>query len=92
MNWTDEQLAVLDHPLGAHAVVRAAPGAGKTTTLVGRVKRLLETVAPGTIRVVMFNKAVQQTFTERLGRGLKTTCFQRPLTAQIARPSRAACP
>lgn len=76
MNWTDEQLAVLDHPLGAHAVVRAAPGAGKTTTLVGRVKRLLETVAPGTIRVVMFNKAVQQTFTERLGvKAVKVSTF-----------------
>ncbi|MFZ5479342.1 MAG: ATP-dependent helicase [Myxococcota bacterium] len=68
MDWTDEQLAVLDHPLDAHAVVRAAPGAGKTTTLVGRVRRLLERgVSPSRIRVVMFNRSVQETFTARLG-------------------------
>lgn len=66
--WTAEQLAVLQHPAGAHAVVRAAPGAGKTTTLVGRVRHLLEAGEdPRGIRVVMFNRAVQQTFAARLG-------------------------
>ncbi len=67
IHWTAEQQTVLDHPLDLHAVVRAAPGAGKTTTLVGRVQRLLEQVNPGAIRVVMFNKAVQETFVQRLG-------------------------
>jgi hypothetical protein len=42
VQWTDEQRAILDHPAGAHAVVRAVPGAGKTTTLVARVVRLCE--------------------------------------------------
>jgi DNA helicase-2/ATP-dependent DNA helicase PcrA len=67
MDWTPEQLAILDHGLDAHAVVRASPGAGKTTTLVGRVARLVARgVAPGAIRVVMFNKSIQETFVERL--------------------------
>lgn len=66
--WTDEQRAILDHPIaGAHAVVRAVPGAGKTTTLVGRVVRLVERgVDPERVRVVMFNKSIQQTCAARL--------------------------
>ena len=66
--WTDEQRAILDHPTtGAHAVVRAVPGSGKTTTLVGRVVRLCEQgVDPTRIRVVMFNKSIQQTCAARL--------------------------
>ncbi len=67
MDWTPEQRAILEHPLDAHAVVRAVPGAGKTTTLVGRVVRLCEQgVDPARIRVVMFNKAIQTTFEARL--------------------------
>ena len=66
--WTDEQRAILDHPAtGAHAVVRAVPGSGKTTTLVGRVVRLCEQgVDPTRIRVVMFNRSIQQTCAARL--------------------------
>lgn len=77
MQWTDEQLAVLDHRADAHAVVRAAPGAGKTTTLVARVARLIERgVDPASVRVVMFNRAVQETFAGRLGsRAVKVTTF-----------------
>ena len=80
MNWTAEQRRILDHPPGHHAVVRAAPGAGKTTTLVGRVCRLLERGAsPRRIRVVMFNRSIQQTFEARLAdagvRGVRVTTF-----------------
>jgi DNA helicase-2/ATP-dependent DNA helicase PcrA len=66
--WTDEQREILDHPVtGAHAVVRAVPGSGKTTTLVARVVRLCERgVDPARIRVVMFNKSIQQTCAARL--------------------------
>lgn len=67
MEWTPEQRAVLDHAPGAHAVVRAVPGAGKTTTLVGRVTRLRELgVEPSRIRVVMFNRSIQEAFVARL--------------------------
>lgn len=80
VQWTDEQVAILDHPLDEHAVVRAVPGAGKTTTLVGRVHRLLERgVRPGDVRVVMYNKSIQETFQHRLARdgveGVKVTTF-----------------
>ncbi|MDP2309904.1 MAG: ATP-dependent helicase [Pseudomonadota bacterium] len=80
MEWTPEQRAVIDHPLDAHAVVRAVPGAGKTTTLVGRVARLCEQgVDPARIRVVMYNKAIQEHFVSRLGaagvEGVRVTTF-----------------
>ena len=77
--WTPEQAAIIGHPLGAHALVHAAPGAGKTTTLVGRVARLVAQADVARIRVVMFNKAIQETFAERLERagisGVKVTTF-----------------
>jgi len=79
MDWTPEQTAILGHPLDAHALVHAAPGAGKTTTLVGRVARLAEQVGGERMRVVMFNKAIQETFAARLARagisGVKVTTF-----------------
>ncbi len=80
MDWTPEQRAVIDHPLDAHAVVRAVPGAGKTTTLVGRVGALVARgVAPARIRVVMYNKAIQEHFVERLAatgiEGVRVTTF-----------------
>lgn len=79
MDWTSEQTAIIRHPLGAHALVHAAPGAGKTTTLVGRVAWLAERADLERVRVVMFNKAIQETFSERLERagisGVKVTTF-----------------
>lgn len=78
--WTAEQRAILDHPSGGHALVRAVPGAGKTTTLVGRVVRLCERgVLPRRIRVVMFNRAIEESFRERLAglgiRGVRVNTF-----------------
>ncbi|MEZ4450824.1 MAG: ATP-dependent helicase [Nannocystaceae bacterium] len=65
--WTAEQRAILDHPSDAHALVRAVPGAGKTTTLVGRVARLCQRGAdPRRIRVVMFNRAIADECRARL--------------------------
>lgn len=79
MDWTPEQRAIIDHPPGAHALVHAVPGAGKTTTLIGRVTRLVERAEGERIRVVMFNKAIQETFVARLEgagiSGVKVTTF-----------------
>ena len=80
MRYTPEQRAILEHPAGSHAVVRAVPGSGKTTTLVGRVLRLCEEgTAPGRIRVVMFNKSIQRSFEQRLQdaeiSGVRVTTF-----------------
>ena len=80
MHWTAEQRAILQHPLDAHALVHAVPGAGKTTTLVGRVTQLhAQGQDPARLRVVMFNKAIQETFAARLAaagvEGVKVTTF-----------------
>ncbi|MBK7830728.1 ATP-dependent helicase [Nannocystis sp.] len=79
MHWTPER-AILAHPLDAHALVHAVPGAGKTTTLVGRVTELhAQGLDPRRLRVVMFNKAIQETFAARLAAagvdGVKVTTF-----------------
>ena len=68
---TQEQRMIIEHS-GSHALVKAVPGSGKTTTLVKRVQRLLQKgVKPEQILVLMYNKAAQVSFTEKLKLVLK---------------------
>ncbi|HFL2826796.1 TPA: UvrD-helicase domain-containing protein, partial [Pseudomonas aeruginosa] len=43
--YTKEQLQVIEHA-GAHAIVAAVAGSGKTETLIGRVRHLLRDISP----------------------------------------------
>ena len=65
---TDEQLKVINHPIGLHAKVLAVAGSGKTTTMVERVKHLVlnENVNPGQIQVLMFNRMASDDFSYKL--------------------------
>src|SRR4051794_31253191 len=67
---TPEQNAVVLHPLGSHARVLAVAGSGKTTTMVLRVKHLVEQygVNPASILILMFNKLAREQFREKLDR------------------------
>ncbi len=66
-SYTTEQQAVIEHPLDQHAKVIAVAGAGKSTTLIGRIQYLIDQgVSPEKIGVFMFNKSAQEEFTERL--------------------------
>ena len=58
---TDEQRAVVQHGTGP-AVVRAVPGAGKTTAMIHRIRHLVEErgVAPGRILASSFGRATVQ--------------------------------
>lgn len=68
---TQEQRMIIEHS-GSHALVKAVPGSGKTTTLVKRVQHLLKLgVKPKQILVLMYNKAAQVSFTEKLKLTLK---------------------
>lgn len=68
---TQEQRLIIEHN-GSHALVKAVPGSGKTTTLVKRVQRLLQNgVLPEQILVLMYNKAAQVSFLEKLNLTLK---------------------
>lgn len=65
--YTAEQLAVIHHNTHQHAKVIAVAGAGKSTTLIGRIVQLLEQgVAAEKIGVFMFNKSAQEEFSGRL--------------------------
>ena len=72
---TDEQRAVVEAPADAHLTVLAVAGSGKTTTMVHRLAELaLRGVKPQQMRAVMFNKAAQRAFEERLGKtGIDTS-------------------
>ena len=76
MTYTSEQKRVIEHD-GAHAIVAAVAGSGKTHTMVGRIAyQLANGVSPKRILVLMFNKSAQENFAGRLagqcaGKGLK---------------------
>lgn len=68
MQLTDEQKAVIAHPLGQHARVLAVAGSGKTTTMTYRVKHLIEqhNVPAYQIGLLMFNRLAREQFEMRL--------------------------
>lgn len=69
---TWEQKSIVAHESG-HALVKAVPGSGKTTTLVKRVERLVKTgVDRRAILILMYNKSAQQSFAEKLKVALKS--------------------
>lgn len=69
---TWEQKSIVSHEIG-HALVKAVPGSGKTTTLVKRVERLVKAgVDRRSILILMYNKSAQQSFTEKLKVALKS--------------------
>jgi len=66
---TDEQRTVVEAPGDAHLTVLAVAGSGKTTTMVHRLAELARRgVRPAHMRAVMFNKAAQRSFEERLAK------------------------
>lgn len=69
---TWEQTRVVRHDAG-HALIKAVPGSGKTTTLVKRVERLIKTgVEPGSILILMYNKSATVSFSDKLKLALKS--------------------
>lgn len=63
---TWEQRNVVCHVAG-HALVKAVPGSGKTTTLVKRVERLIRTgEEPSLILILTYNKSAAASFSEKL--------------------------
>lgn len=65
---TSEQLAVVHHPQGRHAHILAVAGSGKTSTLVYRVRHLVQEahVSRDAIQVLMFNRLARRQFSERM--------------------------
>lgn len=76
MEWTVEQQRIVEHGEG-HALVFAVAGSGKTTTLVGRVRHLINhgKVRPGRI--------LTTTFTREAGRSLREKLAEYPECAGV---------
>jgi superfamily I DNA/RNA helicase len=54
---TNEQQAILAHPVGSHARVLAGPGTGKSAALVALMDQLLGTENPPRIKLLTFTRA-----------------------------------
>ena len=67
---TEEQQAVIHHPLGRHARVLAVAGSGKSSTMAFRIQHLVQDchISPHAIRVLMFNRLARQQFRAHLDR------------------------
>ena len=72
---TDEQKAIIQHPLGSHARVLAVAGSGKTSTMVERIHHLVMEVGqdPKNIRIVMFNRLAREDFDKQLNQRILET-------------------
>lgn len=77
MDLTAEQQAAVAHQL-AHARIVAVAGAGKTATLTHYVAARLEAVDAGRVLILMYNRAAQQAFSQRL----RQLCAQ-PVLPQV---------
>lgn len=69
-----DQQAVIDNPDGARSVV-AGPGSGKSTTMVGMIRRLVaDGVSPSDIRAVTFSKEMATVLERKLNlKGVAST-------------------
>ena len=67
-NLTQEQEAVVHHPVGNHARVLAVAGSGKSTTLAHRIAYLIHSyqAPPNQIQVLMFNSLARKQFISHL--------------------------
>ena len=67
-NLTQEQEAVVHHPVGNHARVLAVAGSGKSTTLAHRIAYLIQSyqAPPNQIQVLMFNSLARKQFISHL--------------------------
>ena len=65
---TEEQQAVIHHPIGKHARVLAVAGSGKSFTMACRIQYLVQDyhVAPHAISVLMFNRLAREQFRSHL--------------------------
>lgn len=64
--YNKEQLALIQSPLDTHVVGVAGAGTGKTTTILGRTQRILETYPTGQIVLITFTREASKDLSKKL--------------------------
>lgn len=72
-----EQQALIDAPLSGKVIGVAGAGTGKTTTVLGRVRRILKEVKTGNIVLITFTRAAAQDMQKRLRQSINEQDFRR---------------
>ena len=68
VQFTDQQLAIIKAPPDQNIYVNACPGSGKTTTIIGRVKYLIEIGIPQEkIGLFTYNRSLGEDIKKKLG-------------------------
>ena len=65
-SFNNEQQALVDAPLSGKVIGVAGAGTGKTTTVLGRVKRILTEIKTGNIVLITFTRMAAQDMQKRL--------------------------
>jgi DNA helicase II / ATP-dependent DNA helicase PcrA len=79
LNLTEEQQAVVNHPLPGHGRVLAGPGTGKSTTAAALAERLLAEDHPLRLKFLTFTRAATAELTKKLSAG-QAKALGRPST------------
>ena len=73
LNWTEEQLNVIQAPCNTRMLIDAGPGTGKTATLCSRIASLIDNsdINPSSIWVISFTRTAVNELRNRIGSYLK---------------------
>ena len=64
MNLSEEQKKAVNFPFAGHLLVKGIAGSGKSTVLIKRAAKLLQTRSGETVRVITFNRALTQYYSK----------------------------
>ena len=80
MQYNEEQLALINAPIDEIVIGASAAGSGKSTTLVGRAKRILESYPSGKIMLISFTRNAAEDLRNKLKEALPEDAMRRVIT------------
>jgi DNA helicase-2/ATP-dependent DNA helicase PcrA len=95
IEFTNEQAAVVNHPIPNHGRVLAGPGTGKSATAIGLAERLLAQESPPRLKFLTFTRAATLELDKKLvahGKARPATVHSFSIATLLRNPGAAAFP
>ena len=80
MQYNEEQQALIDAPIDEIVVGASAAGSGKSTTLVGRAKKILTQYPSGQVMLISFTRNAAEDLRTKLKESLDEDSMRRVIT------------